>query len=46
MLYSKFLLFIYNSVYLLIQTSTFITPPFPFGNHKFVFYVYEPISVL
>ena len=32
--------FIYSSVYLLIPNSQFIPPPpFPFGNHKFVFYV-------
>ena len=34
-------LFIYGSVHLLIPYSRFIPPrlPFPFGNHKFVFYV-------
>ena len=40
--------FIYNSVYLLIPNSYFISPslPFSFGNHKIIFYVCESISVL
>ena len=34
--------------YLLIQSSQFIPPPIPFlfGNHKFIFYVYESVSAL
>ena len=32
---------------MLIQNSNLSLPtPFPFGNHKFVFYVCEPVSVL
>ena len=34
-------------MYLLIPNSKFIPPPhFPFGNHQFVLYVCESISVL
>ena len=28
------------------QTPSLFLPPFPFGNHKLVFYVCEPVSVL
>ena len=35
----------YSGVYLLIPNSKFIPPPFLFGNHKFVFYACESISV-
>ena len=37
---------IYNIVDLLIPYSQFIHSPFPFGNHKFVFYACESDSVL
>ena len=38
--------FIYSSVHVLIPYSLFILPPsFFFGNHKFVFCVYESVSV-
>ena len=37
--------FIYSTVYLFIPSFSFI-PPFPFGNHKFVSYVYKSISAL
>ena len=41
------LCFIYSSMYLSVTNSYFIPPPhFPFGHHKFVFYVCESISVL
>ena len=51
MLYSSSLLiiyFIHSSVYMLIPSSYFNIPPtsFPFGNHTFVFYVFESLSVL
>ena len=49
MLYGRFLLvicYIYSSVYMLIPTSWFILAHFPFGNHKFVFYVCGSISIL
>ena len=50
MLYSRSLLviyFIYCRVYVSIPISQFIFPtPFPFGNHKFAFYVCGSISVL
>ena len=37
----------YSSVYLLTPTPNLSFPPtFPFGNHKFIFYVCESISVL
>ena len=42
MSYSRLLLvtcFIYNSVCILISNSSFIFFSFPFGNHKFVFYM-------
>ena len=49
MLYSKSLLFvyfIYSSMYLLILNSQFISSsPFPFGSHKFAFYVYESVPI-
>ena len=49
-LYSRslFIYFIYRRVSVLILTSQFILPPpsFPFGKHKFVFYVCESFSVL
>ena len=36
-----------SSVYLLIPDSKLIPlPTFPFGNHKFVFCVFESVSVL
>ena len=35
--------FIYSSVYMLLATSNC---PFSFGNHKFIFHVYESFSVL
>ena len=39
--------FIYSSVHMLIPNPSSIpSPAFPFGNHKFVFYVCESISVL
>ena len=49
MWYSRSLLFIsfiHSSLYLLIQSPNLSHPPlpFPFGNHKFVFYVSESIS--
>ena len=43
---SSFIYFIYSSVYLLIPNSQLSLPAFPFGNHMFVFYVCESISVL
>ena len=38
--------FIYSSFYLLTPNSQFTPPPtpFPFDNHKFVFYVCESVS--
>ena len=38
--------FKYVSVYMLIPNSQFIipSPPFLFGNHRFVFYVCESLS--
>ena len=43
-----FIYFMYSSVYLLIPNSWFVPPslPLPFGNHKFVFYVYDSVSVV
>ena len=40
--------FKHSSVYTLIPNSSFIPPPppFPFGNHNFVFEVCESVSVL
>ena len=39
--------FIHSSVYVSIPISQFIPlPPFPSGNHKFVFYICDSISVL
>ena len=40
--------FILYTVYVYVHTKFLIypSPLFPFGNHKFVFYVYESISVL
>ena len=39
--------FIFSRVYTVILTFSLILPhAFPFGNHKFVFYVCEPNSVL
>ena len=51
MLYSKFLLliyFIYSNLYLLIPYPWFVAAlfPLPFGNHRFIFYVCEFVSVL
>ena len=38
---------IYSSVYMLIPNLIYpSSPPFPFGNHKFVFEVCESVSVL
>ena len=50
-LYSRTLLFInsiYNDLHLLTPNSQYVfpSPPFPFGNHKFIFYVSESLSVL
>ena len=52
-LYSESVLFIsftHGSMLLLIPYSQFILPTplaaFPFGNHKFVFYVCESVSIL
>lgn len=49
MLYRRSLLvinFVYSSVYMVIPNSQFPPtthplPTFPFGNHKFVFYVFS-----
>ena len=51
MLYSRSSLvinFIYSSVYMLFPKFLIYlsSPPFPFGNHKFVFDVCETVSVL
>ena len=50
-LYSRSLLIIclmYSTVYMFIYTILIYTslPCFPFGNYKFVFKVYESVSVL
>ena len=51
-LYSRPLLviyFIYSSIYWHIQSQSpnfSLFPPFPPGNHKFVFYMYDSISAL
>lgn len=47
-LYSGTLLFILDAVVLSANLNCLIYPsptPFPFGNHTFVFYVYESVSV-
>ena len=47
-LYSGTLLFILDAVVLSANLNCLIYPsptPFPFGNHNFVFYVYESVSV-
>ena len=36
----------YSSVYILIPNSKILSLLFPFGNHKFIFYIYESISGL
>ena len=39
--------FIHSSVYMLIPISILsLSPPVSLGSHKFVFYVYDSISVL
>ena len=48
MLYSRsslFICFIYSSVDMLIPNSVF-SPPFPFSNRKFVFYVWDETDIL
>lgn len=48
MLYSRSSLFIYSiysSVDMLIPNSVF-SPPFPFSNGKFVFYVWDETDIL
>ena len=35
--------FIYSSVYMSIPISKFISPPFPSGNHNFVFYICDSV---
>ena len=38
--------FIYSSMYILIPNSIYpSSPPFPLGNHNFVFLVCEPVSI-
>ena len=38
---------VYIYIYIYINPKLLIySPPFPFGNHKFVFYICESISVL
>ena len=38
--------FIYSSVYINPKLLIYPSPPFPFGNHKFDFYVSDSISVV
>ena len=47
-LYSRSLLLFYTqySVSINPKFQIYPSPPFPFGNHKFVFHVCEAISVL
>ena len=39
-------LFVYMCVYVNPELLIYLFPPFPFGNHKFVFFVCESVSVL
>jgi len=44
---SLIIYFKYSSTYVNPQLPIYFSPsPFPFGNHKFVLYVYESVSIL